>query len=120
MQLEKSNMSRTTLIAAIIAGMLSVVSTNVLAEETPQKVWIKAKCALCHGVDGASDTPTGKKTGAPDLREGVVQKMTDEKLASCIEKGHEKMPAFEVQLTEEEREILLRYVRDLAHKDAKK
>jgi len=86
----------------------------VLLLTTPARdAWIKAKCALCHGTDGASRTDYGKKTKAPDLRGAAIQKQTDEALAAKIAAGHEKMPAFKKQVDEQRVKLLVSYIRSL-------
>lgn len=53
----------------------------------------KAKCAGCHGTDGAGQTPVGKSLKVPDLSSPDVQKKLDDQLAEVIQKGKGKMPA---------------------------
>ena len=108
-------MGRTIFILSITlaATLDSAAPTVSKKSETAKDLWIKAKCALCHGEDGASNTPTGRKTEAPDLKSTDVQQMSDERLMECIEKGHQKMPSFEVQLSDEEIKVLLQYIRQM-------
>ena len=76
-------------------------------------IWIKAKCALCHGVDGASRTDYGKKVHAPDLRADATQKQTDEALTAKIAAGHQKMPAFQKQVSAAQVRLLVTYIREV-------
>jgi mono/diheme cytochrome c family protein len=80
----------------------------------PLPLWIKAKCALCHGKDGSGKTDTGKKLAVRDLRSPAVQKLTDKELTESIARGHKRMPAFQKQVTAGDVRILLDYIRDLA------
>lgn len=83
------------------------------AAATPREVWVKAKCALCHGIDGSSQTDAGRQTKAPDLRADATQKLTDEALAKSISGGHERMPAFRKQVDAEKVRLLVVYIRGL-------
>ena len=58
------------------------------AADAPREAWVKAKCALCHGLDGSSQTERGKKLHAPDLRAPETQKRSDEALTKAILASH--------------------------------
>ena len=74
----------------------------------------KAKCAACHGPDGAGKTPAGAAMKVRDLRSDEVQKQSDADLTATITKGKNKMPAFGGKLQKEEIDQLVAYVRGLA------
>lgn len=102
------------IIAILVAAAVTASETNAAAPAKESRdVWIKAKCALCHGENGAGDTAHGKKTQTPDLRAEATRTKTDEDLRACIERGEHKMPAFRVRLTDEQVDLLIRYVRNL-------
>jgi mono/diheme cytochrome c family protein len=52
----------------------------------------KARCAMCHGPDGAGQTPIGKSLKVRDLRSAEVQKLTDAEITKVIVEGKGKMP----------------------------
>jgi mono/diheme cytochrome c family protein len=79
----------------------------------------KTKCALCHGVDGAGNTPLGKQLQAANLRSKEVQKLSDAEMQKIIHDGQANMPAFSDQLSNEEIVQVVRYIRALG-KTAKK
>jgi mono/diheme cytochrome c family protein len=101
-------------LAALIAALLG---PGVSAADAPRLVWVKAKCALCHGIDGAGSTDTGRKLKTPDLRSPAIQKLGDEALTRSISAGHKGMPSFRKQMSAENVRILIAYVRALG-KDA--
>ena len=102
-------------IAAVMATVIAfAVSSAGLAADTPKMLWVKAKCALCHGEDGAGNTPEGKNRGVPDLRVEAIQKKSDAELAQLIVAGHSKMPSFGVQLKPEQVSSLVLYIRSVA------
>ena len=86
-------------------------------EDQDPKALYKAKCAICHGIDGSADTAIGKDLKAKDLRSAGTQKMSDEKLYQVIAKGRGKMPAFERSLGEDKCRQLVAYLRGLAKKE---
>jgi len=76
----------------------------------------KAKCAMCHGPDGAGKTTMGEKLKVRDLHSADVQKQSDAELSQFITKGKEKMPAFESKLSKEQIDHLVGYIRELGKK----
>jgi cytochrome c6 len=99
------------LMLAATAASLALSSASAAADAAAT---YKAKCAMCHGADGKSDTPVGKKMGAHDFASPEVQKMTDAELISITTKGKNKMPAYEKKLSDAEIKELVPYVRQLA------
>ena len=74
----------------------------------------KAKCALCHGDDGLSNTPMAKALGAPSYKSPEVRKMTDAEMTTVIKNGkNNKMPAFGTQLSDTQIKDLLKFVHTL-------
>lgn len=76
----------------------------------------KAKCASCHGADGAGQTPVGKSMKIRDLRSAEVQKQTDVELTKIISGGKGKMPAYGKQLSNADVEGLIAHIRTLKGK----
>jgi cytochrome c6 len=100
---------------AVIVGSIVVLGVVVFVLSTPaaradNAAVYKAKCAACHGADGAGSA-VGKKLGSHDFRSDEVQKMPDDDLASITAKGKNKMPAYEKQLKPEEIKGLIAYIR---------
>ena len=73
----------------------------------------KAKCASCHGADGAGATPAGKATKARGFCTDEVKKETDEEWTQILLKGKNKMPAYDKKLTDAEVKELVTYIRGL-------
>ncbi len=76
----------------------------------------KAKCASCHGADGAGQTGFGKAAHLHDLRSDEVQKASDAEMADTISKGKGKMPGYAKQLSQDQIKGLVSYIRGLAKK----
>lgn len=73
----------------------------------------KAKCAACHGPDGAGATAAGKAMKVRDLSSAEVQGQTDDQLYEAITKGKGKMPGYEKSLGADKCKELVAYVRTL-------
>ncbi|HYM61645.1 MAG TPA: cytochrome c [Thermoanaerobaculia bacterium] len=103
-------------IAIAIVLIASLMPATGWATDAPHSLWLKAKCALCHGEDGGGNTKWGGETKVPDLRADALQKLTNDELAKHITQGHDKMPAFKAQLTNVQISLLVAYIRDIAPK----
>jgi|HubBroStandDraft_6_1064221.scaffolds.fasta_scaffold502903_2 cytochrome c553 len=73
----------------------------------------KAKCAMCHGPDGAGNTPTGKNMKIKDLRSGEVQGMSDGDIYNAIANGKGKMQGYLKSLGADKCKQLAAYVKQL-------
>jgi mono/diheme cytochrome c family protein len=94
---------------AVIALAL-ICSTYTFADGAAD---FKAKCAACHGPDGAANTTMGKNMNIRDLGSADVQKQSDADLAGIIGKGKGKMPAYDGKLTKDQIDGLVKYIRTL-------
>jgi len=77
----------------------------------------KKNCEMCHGATGLGDGPAGKRLNPKPANFQDKEKMaalTDEHLFKHIAKGDGPMPAFERKLKENERWMVLYYVRKFA------
>lgn len=73
----------------------------------------KAKCAMCHGADGAGQTPMGKNMKLRALGSAEVQKQTDAELVKWIADGKGKMPAYKGKLTPADIDAVVAFIRTL-------
>jgi len=76
----------------------------------------KAKCAVCHGPDGAGQTTMGKTLKVSDLSSAAVQKQSDSDLTATITNGKNKMPAFGKSLSGAQIKDVVGYLREIAKK----
>jgi len=95
---------------AIIALTIALFVFAMPAAHADDAATYKAKCAVCHAVDGTPTAP-GKAMGAHDFRSDEVQKMSDAELTTIIAKGKNKMPGYEKQLKPEDIKGLVAYIR---------
>ncbi|HTH41515.1 MAG TPA: cytochrome c, partial [Terracidiphilus sp.] len=73
----------------------------------------KAKCAMCHGADGAGTTPAGKALKAASFKDAAVISASDADLHAAVTNGKGKMPASQGKLTDAQIKAVIGYVRSL-------
>jgi mono/diheme cytochrome c family protein len=98
--------------------VIVLASTTVHAQNSPTdgSALYKAKCAMCHGPDGAGKTPMGQKLNVRDLHSPEVQKESEPVLSQMIAQGKGKMPAFSKTLSPDQIKGLTAYIRELGKK----
>jgi mono/diheme cytochrome c family protein len=106
---------RTLVLVSAVITLSSVLMLGQAATADAGALY-KAKCAMCHGPDGAGKTPMGQKLNLRDLRSPEVQKQSDADLSQIVTKGKSKMPPFDGKLTGEQIKQLIAFIRDLAKK----
>jgi mono/diheme cytochrome c family protein len=110
---------RSLMSLVLSAILLMTISTLAWAEGGPSVAIFKAKCVLCHGADGSGNTPLGKQLQAANLHSKDVQKKTNAELHKVIHDGQTNMPPFADQLSDEEIDQVIKYVRTLGKKATK-
>jgi len=108
--------SSSLLVISITSLVLALTPAQAQSSPTDGAALFKAKCAMCHGPDGAGNTPMGKKLTVRDLRSAEVQKQPDADLMHVIAHGKAKMPAFGKSLNEDQIKLLVTYIRELGKK----
>jgi mono/diheme cytochrome c family protein len=98
-----------------VFAAICLLSPAARAQGGGEKTY-KAKCASCHGADGAGATPAGKATKARDFCSDEVKKETDDEWTTIIVKGKNKMPGYDKKLTDAEIKDLVAYIRSLCKK----
>ena len=73
----------------------------------------KSKCAMCHGPDGAANTPAGKAMQTPAVTAPQFAKASDAELLAILKNGKAKMPAYTGKLTDDQMKALILYMRSL-------
>jgi len=104
-------MNRKLVVIVLTAAILLIVPAAFAAADGA--ALYKAKCAMCHGADGAGQTAMGKSMKLRDLRSPEVQKQSDADLYKVTADGKGKMPAYKGKLTDEEIKALVGYMRKL-------
>lgn len=115
---ENSEVRKAWLVILLFAAGASLIAQES-GKATSGRAIFKSKCVLCHGLDGRGNTPLGKQLQAANLGSKQVQKLSDEKLRQIIHDGQANMPGFADQLSTEEIDHVMKYVRVLG-KSAKK
>jgi mono/diheme cytochrome c family protein len=104
-----------SLLSGVLIVMMSLLSSAANAQSSGEAVY-KAKCASCHGPDGAGATPAGKATKARDFCSEEVKKETDAEWIAIITKGKSKMPAYDKKISDAEIKDVVAYIRGLCKK----
>ena len=102
---------RLALCAAVLAAAC-LLSASARGQDAGEKVY-KAKCATCHGPDGAGATPVGKATKARDFCSNEVKNESDDEWTQIVVKGKNKMPAYDKKLTDAEIKDVVAYIRGM-------
>lgn len=99
----------------LVGGTFLVFSNpaeaNISSVETatsPRSLYV-SNCARCHGLDGKSQKPLGKKLKADDISGGTSVSKT----VRLVTNGKGKMPSFKRKLTAEQINQIAGYVETL-------
>jgi len=108
MQTTRKNFGTMTLAVALLAGTC-LFSSPAKADTAAAEATFKAKCAMCHGVDGKGKA--SMKT--PDFTSAEGQAKSDSELSAIITNGKPpKMPAYKT-LTPDQVKDMVAYIRSL-------
>jgi mono/diheme cytochrome c family protein len=111
------SINRNAVPGIFLCAALLVLSVSVGARAQDAGAGLfKTKCAACHGPDGKGETAMGKANKLRDLGSSDVQKQSDAELATIIEDGKGKMPAYGKSLKPEQVKDLVAYIRSLGKK----
>jgi len=102
-------------VISLFVIMLASTAAQALSSSADGVALYKAKCAMCHGPDGAGKTPMGQKLNIRDLHSPEIQKQSDAELSEVIAKGKGKMPAAKT-LSADQIKLVVSYVRELGKK----
>ena len=110
-----SNIRRSLLAGTFVALLIYIFNSSASSAAPPSGAdTFKAKCAMCHGPDGAGNTPMGQRLKIRDLRSPEVQKQSDVELTAVITNGKPPMPAYGKSLSAADIRDLVAYIRSIA------
>jgi len=86
-----------------MAGALIALPARAEVDKKTERTW-KAKCASCHGAEGAGDTDQGKKLSLKDYSKADWQaSKTDAQIKAAIEAGvPDKMDPYKDKIDDEQ------------------
>jgi mono/diheme cytochrome c family protein len=92
-------------------------NTVVIAESKSYEASLyRQNCAICHGAEAYGKEVDGKPV--PSLRFGDIENKSEQEIYDQIAHGKLPMPAFKNQLTEEEIQKMVKFIRhDLQGKE---
>ncbi len=105
---------KTRLTLATTFCVAAAMAMPALAQTNGADVY-KAKCQMCHGTDGTSNTPAGKAMKATSFKSPAVMKASDSDLIAVVKNGKGKMPAYASKLSDAQINAAIAYVRKLQH-----
>lgn len=82
---------------------------NIAASKSYEASLFRQNCAICHGQEANGKEMDGRLI--PSLRYGDATTKTEEEIYLQIKEGKLPMPAFKNQLTEEEIQKMVKFVR---------
>jgi mono/diheme cytochrome c family protein len=103
-------MKQNTLIA--IMTLLSISGITAVAQQTGEAAY-KAKCAMCHGADGAGNTAIGKTMKLRSLKAPEDVKETDAEIFKQTKYGVGRMQGYAGKLADAQIKDVVAYIRTL-------
>ena len=76
--------------SAIVALALSLAGATSFAQSSGEAIY-KAKCQMCHGVNGTPSPGMAKMMGIKAASSPDIKKMTLEQIEATVKKGKNKM-----------------------------
>jgi mono/diheme cytochrome c family protein len=100
------------LLGVALVGAIAVSGATVSHAQDGAATY-KAKCASCHGADGAGATPAGKAMKALPFKSPELVSASDADLIAATKNGKGKMPAYTGKLTDAQIKDVVAYIRTL-------
>jgi cytochrome c6 len=97
---------------AVFTILAASIVTPAFAQSAGADAY-KAKCAMCHGVDGQGNTPAGKALKAKSFKDPDLIKASDADLIAYIKTGKGKMPSYAGQFTDDQLQDVVIHIRTL-------
>jgi mono/diheme cytochrome c family protein len=94
-------------------AIVSIVTACGSAHAQAGAADYKSKCMMCHGADGAGNTPAGKAMKVPPFSSPDLVKASDADLIASTTNGKGKMPAYSGKLTGSQIKDVVAYIRTL-------
>ncbi|HLY41030.1 MAG TPA: cytochrome c [Terracidiphilus sp.] len=86
---------------AVLASAVCLAGSMSFAQSAGEATY-KAKCQMCHGANGAADTPTAKMMKVSPASSPEMKKLSEADMIASTTNGKGKMPAFKGKLTDEQ------------------
>ena len=96
----------------VLAATVCLAGSLGFAQSAGEATY-KAKCQMCHGVNGAADTPTAKMMKVKPVSDPDMKKLSAADMIKSTTDGKAKMPAFKGKLTDSQISEVVSYIRTL-------
>jgi len=97
---------------AALVAMAALIAVPAIAQG-PGADTYKAKCAMCHGVDGLAATPMAKSMKVLSFKDSTMVSAPDAQFIASTTNGKGKMPGYTGKLTDGQIKDVIAYVRTL-------
>jgi cytochrome c6 len=105
-------MTNKTRSLVVLAAVVILASSLSFAQSGAEATY-KAKCQMCHGVNGAADTPTAKMMKVKPVSDPDMKKLSVAEMITATADGKGKMPAFKGKLSDAEIKDVVTYMHGL-------
>ena len=105
-------MMKTMRATLMLAAAIALTGSACYAQSAGAATY-KAKCQMCHGANGAADTPTAKMMKVMPISSPEMKKLTEAEMVKATEDGKGKMPSFKGKLSNEQITEAVKYFRSL-------
>jgi len=102
-----------TIRSLVALAVVMLVAGAVCFAQSGGEATYKAKCQMCHGVNGAADTPTAKMMKVKPVSDPEMKKLSAADMIKSTTDGKGKMPAFKTKLTDAQIKDVVTYFRGL-------
>jgi len=97
--------------------LMCLLATSAFAADKTERTF-NGKCSACHGKDGKASTEKGRKMKIQDLTDPVWKKKTTDaqikkSILEGVDNGDKQMDPYKDELTPEQVDALVLYVRNL-------
>jgi cytochrome c6 len=106
-------MKKTTMQSMLMLAAAFALTGSACYAQSNGAATYKAKCQMCHGANGAADTPTAKMMKVMPISSPEMKKLSEADMIKSTTDGKGKMPAFKGKLTPEQITDVVKYFRTL-------
>jgi cytochrome c6 len=98
---------------AVMAAVILMAGTMSFAQTSGEATY-KAKCQMCHGMQGTPNPGIAKAMGVKAANDPAVKSQTEAQMIELTTNGKAKMPAFKGKLSEAQIKDAVVYFRTFA------
>jgi mono/diheme cytochrome c family protein len=97
---------------ALLAAAVLSIGALCFAQSSGESTY-KAKCQMCHGVNGAADSTIAKNLKIKPASDADMKKLTAAQMIDSVKNGKNRMPSFKDKLSDAQIKEVVAYFRSL-------